>query len=362
MPDAKPPPPPARRRPLRRTAIGLLVLVALGAAAHGLAWRWATGALAVGVSDWVTQRRAEGWRIDHGVPERGGWPLVARLSVPAVSLAPPEGPVLDSTRLVLQLALPRLDLLTMLFEGPQALRLGATTIPFAAARLAAELQLEPGAPPRALRVTAQALEALLPEGPVAVRQARLSVTPAAPPLPHGAAAAAEPALLVAFAAADAILPASPLASAFGRRIDAATLDAVLAGPLPPPAPPEVAAMAWRDAGGALEITSLALRWGALAGEARLVLALDRALQPAGTGTLRLDGAAAAIEALARAGLVAPGAARTAQGVVALLARRPPEGGPPRVEMPLALANGTLSAAGLPLARLAPIAWRGAGGR
>ncbi|WP_198371486.1 DUF2125 domain-containing protein, partial [Roseomonas rosulenta] len=78
--------------------------------------------------------------------------------------------------------------------------------------------------------------------------------------------------------------------------------------------------------------------------------------PQGRGTLRLAGAPAALESMARAGLIDGSAVGAAQAVVALLARTPAEGGPPRVELPVSLANGTVSLARLPLLRVAPIAW------
>jgi hypothetical protein len=106
----------------------------------------------------------------------------------------------------------------------------------------------------------------------------------------------------------------------------------------------------------VELRSLSLRWGPLAGEARMRIGLDRVLQPAGTGTLRIADAPAAVAAMEAAGLITGGAARTAQGVVALTARVPPEGGPPRVDLPLAIAEGRLSVARIPLLRFAPIAW------
>jgi hypothetical protein len=175
-------------------------------------------------------------------------------------------------------------------------------------------------------------------------------------VPGARAAEAEPTLVLAITAEGVALPPLPATVAFGRDVQSLSVDAVLLGPPPLPGPPAIAAAAWRDAGGTIDITSLALRWGPLAGDARLVLALDAALQPTGNGTLRLTGAAEALDALAGAGLIASGAARTARAVVVLLGRPSPEGGPPRVELPVALTHGTVSLARVPLLRVAPIAW------
>lgn len=366
MTEVKPPTRRPRRR-TRRALWGVLALVVLAVAGHGVAWVWATGALAVGMSDWVTQRRAEGWTVSHGPPARGGWPFAARLAVPDVRIEAPArvgqaGLAHAAQRVVLQIGPPRLDRLLILFEGRQRLQLGDAALPFVAERLALSVPLVAGP---ALEAEATALDALLPDGPLLLRTARVVVVQPGGPRPGAAAARvteADPALAVALQAEGAVLPDSPLAAALGREVEALAAEVLLSGPMPWPGPPAVMAAWWRDGGGALDIASLALRWGPLAGDARGRLVLDGALQPQGRGTLRLAGAPEALDALARAGLIDGSAARGAQGVVALLGRVPPEGGPPRVELPVALANGTLSLARVPLVRVAPIAWPSSRGR
>jgi hypothetical protein len=234
----------------------------------------------------------------------------------------------------------------VLLEGPQRLALGDVLVPFAAQRFALALPLAPG--PVAAEASVAQLQALLPQGPLTLRSAEARLLPAR--------VDADPAAALVIAAEGIMLPPSPAAAALGAAIDTLGAEALMLGAMPPPGPPALAAAAWRDAGGSVDLRRLSLRWGPLAAEARLSLGLDAALQPAGSGTLRVSGAAEATEALARAGLVAPGAARTVQGMAALLSRVPPEGGPPRIEVPVALSQGTLSLARLPLLRLPPIAW------
>ena len=326
--------------------------------AHGLAWRWMTGALAEGFTDWTTMRRAQGWQVDHGLPRRDGWPFAARLSVPGLTVSGrsallPEGFVLESPGLVLEIAPPRLDRLVLRAQGEQRIRLGQVEIPLAADRLEVLLALEPGLPPRALDGLAEGLRAATPEGPLASRRIALSA--------RTAAAEAEPAVTLDLLAEGVLLPpgtALPAQAAFGRHLEEARLRAALTGPLVLHGPAMAAATAWRDAGGVLDLQRVALRWGALTGEARMALTLDPTLQPAGTGLLRLADAPAALEAMAAAGVIPRNAARAAQGVALLTARVPEGGGPPWVELPLTLGNGTLAAARIPLLRLAPIAWPG----
>lgn len=330
--------------------------------AHGIAWRWMTAALAEGFTDWTTLRRAQGWQVDHDLPRRGGWPFAARLTVPGLRIAGrypamAEGFEVEIPRLVLQVAPPRLDRLVLLPQGEQRLRLGTADYALVAGRMEATVTLDPGLPPRAMGLVAEGLRATTPDGPVEVQRLALALST------RGTATDAEPSVTIDLAAQGVTLPpltGAPVVAAFGRRVEEARLEAALAGPLPAPGPPAAVAAAWRDAGGALDLRRVALRWGALAGEARMTLTLDTTLQPAGAGTLRLSDAPAALEAMARAGLITRGAARTAQGVAMMVARVPDGGGAPQVELPLTIANRVIAVARIPLLRLAPLAWSAGG--
>lgn len=344
--------PPRRRRWFPALPLGALALLAV---LHGLAWHVATRAMLVGFSDWTAQRRAEGWTVGHDLPARGGWPLRAELAVPRLTLEAPPGPGteavgLDAARLVFRIAPPRLDRLVVAAEGPQRLRLGAVTLPFAAARLEALVPLEAGAAPRVVEVQAEDLRAGFSGGEASLRHARLVLAPGL--------LGSEPALLIDLVAEGLRPPpeaAAPAIAAFGPEIASAAFGGALTGP--PPAPPSaLRARAWRDAGGVLDLQAVSLRWGPLGVEGRIRLALDHALQPAGAGVLRLEGAPAAIAAMQAAGIVQPATARAAQGMAAMLSRVPPDGGPPRLEAPVAIGDGRLAVARLPLFAIAPLAW------
>jgi hypothetical protein len=78
----------------------------------------------------------------------------------------------------------------------------------------------------------------------------------------------------------------------------------------------------------------------------------------GAGTLRLTGAAEALEALSEAGLVGRRAAGTARAVLPLLSRPNAETGVPEIEVPVTLEDRTLTFARIPVLRLAPLRWPG----
>lgn len=352
--SAKTPRATAARRTLRGAGLGLMALALLLAAAHSLAWRWATGALAVGFSDWVTLRRAEGLTVEHGLPARAGWPFVARLTVPGFRIAGrspalPQDFAWEAGRLSLTVGPRDAGRLVLEAAGPQGLSLGATPLPYTAARLRAVLPLAPGLPPRGVEVRAERLVAVTQAGPVAARRIDAALAPR--PGDGG---------LALWLSAEALtLPPLPAAAAFGEAIEHLAAEIVLTGPLPSPAPPARWAAAWAAGGGALELSRLALRWGPLAAEAHGTLRLDAALQPAGAGVLALERPQEALAALVGAGLIGAREAGAAGAALALMTRRTGDA-PPRAELPLAIGNGRLSVAGAPLLRLGPIRWPSAG--
>lgn len=351
--DRKPP-----RRRMRRLALLAVLGLAGLAAGHALLWRAMADRLEEGWQSWVQLRRAQGWQVEHAAPIRGGWPLAAtltldRLRLEGAAATLPGGLALAAQRAVLRVDLPWLDRLEVTLPGQQRLRLGTAEFPFVADTLTAVLPLARDTLPSSAEVVTERLRIGTPSGGVELASMRLAVRGSA------SATEAEPALaLTLFAEALDLPPAppgDPLAR-FGRRIATLSADLALSGPLPGGRGPAPRAAAWRDGGGTLELRGLGLRWGPLGGTAAATLAFDEALQPMGAGTLRLTGAAEALEALAEAGLVGRRAAATARGLLPLLSRASPEDGRPEIEVPLTLEDRTLSLARIPVMRLGPLDW------
>lgn len=343
----KPPASPPRSRPaFRRRAgrwlLGLALLLALAGAGHTLLWRLVEQRLEDGFQAWAEARRAEGWRIAHGTPRRGGWPMAAALTLPAPRAAAPNGTEWQAESLTLRVPLLRPGTLQAEPEGRQSLRLGGATLPFAADRMLATLPLAAGAMPDRADLSATQLRIGTGAEGVAVEAAaaRLARQPRA--------GEGEAALTLSLTAEELTLP---VATPLGRTLRGATLEAALTGPLPGPRPWPMRAAQWRDAGGTLEVRALTLRADEVAASAAATLALDAALQPMGAGTLRITGAPLLLEALGRAGMVPERTATLARGLLPLLSRPDPETGQPSLEVAVTLENRTLSAARLPLARL-----------
>ncbi len=352
---------PAKPRRAGRLALGALVTaVLLAIAGHALLWSWLCGRLEEGFAAWVAARGAEGWRVEHGPPRRGGWPFSAAVTLPGFRAEGgagllPGGLDWRAEALTLRLSPPRLDRLALEAPGRHRLRLGRAELPpFTAARLDTALPLRPGDGGVPDEATAAA-EGLRFGGAVEVAAASLDF--GARPSGAGPGRA-----LRASAAGVALPPGSPGTDRLGRTVDRVGLDLVLDGAIPPPgAAPARRAAAWRDGGGALQIRALDARWGEVAASATATLTLDGALQPAGTGTVRLAGGEALLEAAGAAGLLSPFNAAAAAFALRALNRPPPGGGPPRAELPLALRDRTLRLGPVALGRLPVVEWNAAAG-
>jgi hypothetical protein len=339
---------------LLRGLAALALLLALLAGAHAALLHAMGAALEAGFAQWAEARRAQGWQLDHAAPVRGGWPWSAslvlrdfRLRGGAATL--PGGMEWQADALVLRVTLPRLGRLAVEMPGRHRLRLGLAEFPFTAESLRAEVPIERDVLPREAVLEAERLSIFLPAGPLDVRRGRVAVET------RLTATEAEPALRLRLSLEAVDLPGGG-APGLGRLVQSLSAVLVLSGPVPPGRAPAARAEAWRDGGGTLTLQGFELRWGPVVAAGTATLTLDEALQPMGAGMLRIAGADAAVAAAQEAGVVAPRPAAAARLALRLLARPDPDGGPPRVEVPLTLEARTLSVARFPLLRLGVWDW------
>jgi len=342
------------RAPRRIVVIAALVFL-VATAAHGTLWWWVSRQIEQQVAATIATPPMPAWRASAGALRRGGWPLAATVEVPMLvveaQFTPGEPVRWHAERLTVALELARPRTVVVSVFGAQKLQFGtATPIPISTSRLRAEVPLEPGLPTRAIAIEVANLQASLPEGQFSL--GLLDLTAETRP----AAQQGEPAMVVVATARDVVLP--PVRQwPLGPRIDRLLLDLMVTGPVP--RSPDLAerAEAWRDGGGAVEVRRLEVAWGAVALSGGATLALDARLQPMGAATARVAGHAEALRALTSAGLLTPRSALAAGAVLALMARPPPEGGPPVVEVPLSLQSRTLALGRIPLLKLPELIWR-----
>lgn len=346
---------PAKPRRTGRPALLATALLAIAAiAGHTLLWVWMCGRLEAGFAAWTAVREAEGWQVEHGTPRRGGWPFAASLTLPDFRLRGaagflPGGLDWRAEALALRVAPPRFNRLALEAPGQHSLRLGDAALPFTAERLDTALPLRAGNGPGEAVASARGLRFGAPGGADSVSVAALDVRADLDGIGLFTT-------LGASAATVALPPGLPGTGRLGRAVDRIGLELAL-NPSPPPGrDPAGRAASWRDAGGALEVRSLDARWGDVAASAAATLALDGALQPAGTGALRLSGGEALLDAAGAAGLLPPFNAAAARVALRALSRAPPEGGPARAELPLALRDRTVRLGGVSLGRLPAWEW------
>lgn len=344
------------RRGLWMLLTALLLAVAIG---DTIVWHIAVQRMRVGLADWIAATRASGWAVSATAPEAGGWPLAATLTLRDVVLRGgesdiPNGLAWRAEQVVLRIAPRRPDVLEIDGEGAQHLRLAdAPDIPYTSAglQLLVPLQADPSA--QTLDLHGYSLQATIPAGGATdtVTLDRLDADAVLnPAAPKGQAAVS----LSATAGGIGLPPR--LKWPLGPRIASISLDAALNGPVSGVAGVTARATAWRDGGGAVEVRRFEALWGVLGLAATARLALDPELQPMGTGTARVTGYAAALDDLARGGVITRSAATTAKALLFLLAAAPDDGGPSEVEVPLSLQHHVLSMRQVPLVRLPELDW------
>jgi hypothetical protein len=304
------------------------LLLALILAAGGLYWTWqeATSRLEVELARWSEARRAEGWQVSHAPPERDGFPFGAVLNLSGLSVRAPNGVGWQSEGAKLGLF-------------PQDHR---------------QLRLE----------LTGAQQLLLPRGPMPVESrslvARLRLDGQGFTLEGGALRFGEDVAVQSLAlnlfGTDFDIRAAGLAPVRLPRLDSFHLTGKLTQP------PGLSPAAWRAAGGALSIGHMEARLGEAVAQLRATLTLDAQLQPEGRGTLTLVGVQEGLNAMVTAGLIAPSMVGALRAGLLLSARVPPEGGPPRVELPLELRARRVTMARIPLGSVPPIEWPGAAPR
>lgn len=341
--------------------IGLLALPVVLAGAHYAYWRISMERLDQGLAIWLNQRQRAGWTTETGAPRRGGYPLAASLTVPAVRLQGntaelPGGLTWQAERVVLRVKLTQPRLLQINAEGAQQLRLAdGPEIPFRADRLRLVFPLDPGFP-RWSDLTVTQLRAGMPVCDAAVGltvgmfQAHGDLRPAAPQ--------GEAAVTFALHAEEIRLPGN-IPWALGPDVTRVDLDGFIGGPLPRGGTPAQAASQWRDGGGTIEIGALRVGWGKLALNASATLALDEQLQPMGTGSARIVGQTEVLDALVANGALTPRVAQMVRTMIALFAAPATQpGGDGAVEIPLTLQERRLFTRQLPLGRLPVLPWPG----
>jgi hypothetical protein len=149
------------------------------------------------------------------------------------------------------------------------------------------------------------------------------------------------------------VPLSP--APFQGAVDDLAVGATVLGPIQA-GPPRVAAAAWRDAGGTVELDRFALRWGDVAVNGSGTIALGPDMQPIGAFSGAVSGLDELLKALAAAGQLRMGDLTLARLGLAALAKPGPNG-KPEVSTSFTIQNGQMYLGPLKLGPAPRINWQ-----
>jgi hypothetical protein len=336
--------------------LGIPLLLVAGDVAY---WGVASNRLRLGYQEWLAARAAQGWDVGSAPVSIGGWPWTATVTVPRLALRHagrdiPGDPQVVFAGLTLSVSLLHPANLDLSVTGPLHVQIGdAPDVVLTASECLVSVPMA-RTDPQPVELEARNLRVEPAKGAwqldVGLLKARAEIAADADVAGQSQAAAR-------FAvSAEAInLPASvnwPL----GSSISSLSLDGAVNGKLPAIRDVTQWAAAWRDGGGSLEISHMAVGWGPLGLASSATLALDEQLQPMGSGSGRLVGYAETLDRLAGAGILTRSAATAAKAVLSLLAGTADDGTPPSVDVPLTLQYRTLSMRQVPLVRLPELDW------
>lgn len=335
------------------TAI-LLVLVA----AHFAWWRYLGAQLASGFETWAAAQRAAGWTVTATPGPVGGWPLQATLPLRDVRIVGgtdliPQGIAWQAPNATLALSVYDLRHVEIDAAGRQVVTLaGGTPMPVEAGTLSATIPLAADGTPKSISVLVQQATAEVLPGDGAAGRLSVGLLQV-----HLGLQRKDDAVPYAVSSETIELPTA-IKWPLGPRLASASAEGSVTGSFGATGTRADRAAAWRDSGGSVEVSRLGLGWGPLGLSATATLALDEQLQPMGTGTARLIGYDAALDALAANGALSRSAVVAAKAVLSLLAPTPEDGEAPAVDVPLTLQYRTLSMRQIPLIRFPELDWTG----
>jgi len=354
----------------RRAILVLLaIVVVLPAAAFAAGWYWLAGQIELTLAQWAIAQRAQGTEIRWQSLDRAGFPFHVGVRLDGAEATGHvgewawqwQGPPVDVR--LRPLADDRLAFLApgrhgIVVAGPG--RRAGVTIDGEALGLAVDMA-GAGTPSGGV-LTGRALDAATQDGTflASLKQGELAWRRTAGGGSEAGALRAAPSQTARLAIGGLSLGApfaSPAVEVLGAEIAAVTVEARLDGVLAPSGGSLAPALtAWRDGGGTLEVTRLALSWGPLRAEGDGTAALDAALQPQGAFSLRVQGLAQLLSALERQRLIEPQAAAIARLALTAFSRPGADGTTPELQVPVTIQQRRLFLGPIALVTLPAIRW------
>lgn len=314
-------------------------------------WVWASRGLTAEVARWSEKRRVEGFVIEYGGPEVGGFPLTLTTQITDPAVARPdgwlwEGPTLDGETPLwapnrLRLTFPGLHRLSHPESGPSA------TVEAQADAAEAEARVQVDGEPESFRARITGLT-LANEVSGSLAVALLSADYGPPGLGYDGKVK----IPLQAEVSELLLPEA-LDRPFGRQVEQSSLLAELNRPPPWQWTPE-ALEVWRKSGGKMEVERFNIVWGSLQLEATGTITVDRELRPLGAFDARVVGLQESLDALAAAGAIPQDQVFALQLLLLALSSETDAQGRKVLEVPLSFQQGRLFLGPIPLAELDPV--------
>ena len=294
---------------MNRTARIAAIVVAVLAAIWCGVWFYVQSELRRQTLAWIDQQRAQGTTVEHGALSISGFPVWWRIEFesPRIAATDPSRGEWRGTRAAGIVRPWAFRVIPLRFEGEQHLTVGDGQRSWTITTLAAEpdAQITLGSNGRLERVDAD-MQRYEVRGPADVGTYRGERATVAVKLYPAPASHMDPLVDVTATLIDLDLPRPPVPG-LATRVQRFDLDGSFRGRLPPGRLAEAIA-AWRDDGGTIEINRLVLVSAPVDFDGSGTLALDNENRALGAFSGRLRGYTETIDALARAGTIAPMAA------------------------------------------------------
>lgn len=336
---------PTASRVSRRLFAALCLLFVLFGA-YGFWWHYVTTTLQDELAHWVTDQGGAGWKVSTGAVTTGGFPWHVTLTVASPAVEDPsgnrwQGPPLSVVLPIWDLRHPHLEgggrhLLTLKGQDPVSL---------SAEGASADLHFDDHGLTGASIQVAAATVADTHLGHLALDLRRLATGK----VEHTVTSWESHVVLE-----NIVLPDDPRLL-FGTHVSSVRLDSRLQGNVPGGSPAEALA-AWRDDGGTLEIDALSIDWPPLVLSGKGTLALDSKMQPLLASACDIRGLFAAIDALARSGMIRGQDAGMAKLVLGLL-MKPGKDGEKTLNVPVTIQNRALSIGPVKLLEMPVVTWK-----
>ncbi|MBL6928584.1 MAG: DUF2125 domain-containing protein [Rhodospirillales bacterium] len=320
-------------------------------------WFFMAGQLRDGTMAWIEEQRNAGLAVNFKTLDIGGFPFSLQMTVDGPTIAAPKSSARwgwEGEKVRASMRLWRPDRVTINAPGNHAfvfaINGGIQHFRGFAEQLNAALTLGDRSPmPLEANIAGLTLDSVQTGDIWRVGQARINVL-----APQASAEKSNvPTLDVRFRMGDFSVPARlelPLGADVERlEISAELMGAIAGGPL------EEALSGWRDDGGVIEVQRFSLAYGPVSLTADGTMALDRALQPIGSFTARIEGFFEAVDALRTRGIIKARDAITAKMVLGVMARRSGNGRA-GLNIPLTVQQRQLFAGPVPLAKIPEIIW------